>query len=891
MANVTNSKNYANTQLARFNPQFVQTAEVMDNRDPTRNGKLKVWISNSQSNKESKDSWITCRYCSVFAGRTPGQAGADTYSQYPKSYGFWAVPPDVGATVSVFFANGNIHDAYWFGCVYDERMNSMVPGSATQILDNSGYDMPVPITDYDRNSVQSMMEQKYFNIPLVEGLKKQNLLYDDQRGIPNRSSTRSVINNVYGMNSPRGQSFILDDGFLEGDDTAPTWDSDKDGYQDSQLNNPVNDTRVGSRKNEGIVLRTRSGAQFLLSESNGNVFIINRDGTARIEMTADGQIIGVSDKSITFRTAEDFNFIAGRNINFDAAGELNMKIAGNTKLSLTGKVDVSAGSTINVNAASDLRLYSAASVRVQSGSDLNMSSGSTAALTAASSVNIKGTSVNVSGSGSNLTVADTVVSDAELSASDFKTPSVGLNTHVHEHEMWQDAQNHSNRMAPPSGGGRSGKPTPAIDAQPANDIAPEAPVATEQDAVANVNSTVPVSQSLEQDMLYDNSTVSYTQSLEGLKMVMPVTGQIRQYGYWGRGVDDGEGGTANRNGWIIQAKGNVYAPADGTVTLLSSGGVIITHRNGYKSIFYEINVTANNLSAVSKGDVIGQATGVMVFEIRMITAAIYGFGGTIDPGKFYQTVTGTGAECANKSLKGNEVSNPNATANVISTSVDSDELVQINTVQTIGSAYGQRGSRHVPRRKAVRGRSTNNGGGTAFKDDLSNIDKQAVGWKVQPSDKKLLEDLKHFEGSIEYQSAKGFFRGGKFWTYQDSLGFATIGYGHKVTTQESISGAFGAGITEEQSEQILMKDVVSSVNSAKRLYATYKMHTPYMVQLVLVEMIFQMGAGGVAKFRNMLTNMANGNYSAAANEIRSSLWYRQTTNRAEILARRLEACQ
>lgn len=42
-------------------------------------------------------------------------------------------------------------------------------------------------------------------------------------------------------------------------------------------------------------------------------------------------------------------------------------------------------------------------------------------------------------------------------------------------------------------------------------------------------------------------------------------------------------------------------------------------------------------------------------------------------------------------------------------------------------------------------------------------------------------DLKNrlisYEGSIAYQTKVGYFKNGKFWTYKDSLGYPTIGYG------------------------------------------------------------------------------------------------------------------
>ena len=41
----------------------------------------------------------------------------------------------------------------------------------------------------------------------------------------------------------------------------------------------------------------------------------------------------------------------------------------------------------------------------------------------------------------------------------------------------------------------------------------------------------------------------------------------------------------------------------------------------------------------------------------------------------------------------------------------------------------------------------------------------------------------------------------------------------------------------------------------------------------------------------MFKALQQGNYRLAAHSIRDSLWYRQTTRRAETMARYMEACQ
>lgn len=877
--NTSDSMVFADNQNERFNPQFVQLATVMDNRDPTRTGKLKVWVQNSQSDRKSKDSWLTASYLSPFAGRTPGEPGAETYQQFPKGYGFWAVPPDVGVTVAIFFANGNIHDCWWFACGYDNRMNTMVPGSASQKMPNSGYDIPVPVTDYDRNTIHTQIDQKYVNVPLVEGLKKQNLLYDEKKGVPNRSSTRQIISTTYGMASPRGNTFVIDDGYLDSELSSPSWDDELDDYQDTQRDNPVNDTTIGSRKNEGIVLRTRSGAQLLLSESDGNVFIINRDGTARVELTVDGQVLIHSDKSISVRTDEDFNLTVKRDLNVEVGRNLNVHTEGDSKLNLVGKLDAIVNGQVVINTGADLRIVSGQSIRVQSGTSTNITSGSNTAITSSSTVDVTGSSVNIAGGSNKLTVkGGSTASTETIGAPDFQTPSVGLVNHIHYHQEFSDGSDHSDAMAPPVTGGKNSNTNEPVKAEPANDVTPVAPLPQAQETIQHINSTQTIGQVLSQDLVVaseGDDTVTYTTTYEGLQLFMPCTGTIREFGYWGKGVPTSSGTTTNRNGWIIQSRGNIVAPDGGLVTKTVSNGLIITHPTGYKSIFYDINITINNKDTVTKGQKIGTASGVFEFEIRTQSANLYGFNGTIDPGLFYSTVTGKGSSAANKNLTAGKPSNPNPSP-TSGYSKNSSELVVITKVDSIGSVYSQRGSRHNPKRTTPPDQTA----------DVSNVDKTSVDWKVSSSDSQIIKEIKEFEGTIKYQSRVGYYRDGRFWAYKDRAGL-TIGYGHALSPGEK----YPNGIDEQTADSLLQKDLARSIRDAQSIYSQYNMKTPYVCQTVLAEMVFQMGKGTVLKFTNTLAAMARGDYKSAAASIRNSAWYKQTTGRAEIMAKRLESCE
>ena len=161
-----------------------------------------------------------------------------------------------------------------------------------------------------------------------------------------------------------------------------------------------------------------------------------------------------------------------------------------------------------------------------------------------------------------------------------------------------------------------------------------------------------------------------------------------------------------------------------------------------------------------------------------------------------------------------------------------------------------------------------------------------MSWNISNDNTTLLTDIKGFEGTLAYQQKLGYFKNNKFWTYKDSMGYPTIGYGHLITENES----FKQGLSESQADMLLAVDLDSKINDAQDIYNQYNMDLPDEAQLVLTEMVFQMGKSKVLQFKGTLTSLSQNDYAAAANGIRNSLWYKQTTTRAEILAKRLESC-
>ena len=140
---------------------------------------------------------------------------------------------------------------------------------------------------------------------------------------------------------------------------------------------------------------------------------------------------------------------------------------------------------------------------------------------------------------------------------------------------------------------------------------------------------------------------------------------------------------------------------------------------------------------------------------------------------------------------------------------------------------------------------------------------------------RLYEEIKEDEGEI-------------LEIYKDHLGYPTIGIGHLVTEEDEEFGEpTGTPITAERSRELFDRDIEIAIKDCEQLYGQWH-NWPEEVQLILVNMAFNLGGPRLSKFMNMKNMLSQGKWKEAAVEGRDSLWYRQVTNRAERLMRRLE---
>lgn len=321
--------------------------EVRNNIDPTRSGRLQVYIEDfAGPDKNNPDLWRDVSYISPYYGYTQQSGtdqGAGSYTGNSQSYGFWGTPPDIGTKVVCFFASGDPNQGYYIGCVVEPGINHMTPAigatSRYQLEEGSaqaGYFSNAPrlpvVEINDSNDAISANPRFFDEVKPIHSyvagvMLQQGVINDTFRGPIGSNSQRESPSTVYGISTPGrpiysgglseadiqsrletgevspqeaiviarrgGHTFVMDDGDLNGND---------------QL----------------IRLRTAKGHQIILSDSGDALHIMHANGQSWIELGSEGTIDLYATNSVNIRSQGDVNIHADKNINLNSKSSVNI---------------------------------------------------------------------------------------------------------------------------------------------------------------------------------------------------------------------------------------------------------------------------------------------------------------------------------------------------------------------------------------------------------------------------------------------------------------------------------------------------------------------------------------------------------------------------------------
>ena len=131
-----------------------------------------------------------------------------------------------------------------------------------------------------------------------------------------------------------------------------------------------------------------------------------------------------------------------------------------------------------------------------------------------------------------------------------------------------------------------------------------------------------------------------------------------------------------------------------------------------------------------------------------------------------------------------------------------------------------------------------------------------------------------------------FEEGVKYEIYNDHLGYKTFGVGHLVrATDPENEMEVGTKVSKLRVAECFEADLYVAINDMEKF--TEGMNVDDNIKECVTHMVFQLGLPRLNKFRKFKQALLDGDIKSAQTEMKDSLWYRQTTNRAERLIEKL----
>tara|TARA_B100001057_G_scaffold25834_1_gene23728 strand:- start:15232 stop:18303 length:3072 start_codon:yes stop_codon:yes gene_type:complete len=360
-------------------------------------GVIQVYIAEMSTDESDKSQWRTVRYCTPFYSRVDNSGDKDTFNETKVPAGIVTPPPDLGTTVLCFFPQGRNADGFYFACVPDTFMMQTLPEPTLyegyiggEFNDNN----PLRKTDKITNWKSQHRPVDFLTQQIVND---QGLYRDKVRGLNNSGYMRESPSEIIGISS-KGRR-ITDQGkdFLKENSSAiKSLPNNSDAKIIKALLGPNNrrkghsialdDGDIDGNSNQ-IRLRTSTGHQILMNDTEGVIYVGNADGSVWIELGKSGTLDVYAQDSINFRS-KNLNFHADENIKFHSKGYT--QIVSEQQLHLQSEDDLVLQSSADAGITSN-------AFSVKASGSMNLSGGATSSIKSSGIMSVSGSIVMLQG--------------------------------------------------------------------------------------------------------------------------------------------------------------------------------------------------------------------------------------------------------------------------------------------------------------------------------------------------------------------------------------------------------------------------------------------------------------------------------------------------------------
>ena len=359
-------------------------------------GVIQVFIPEMGTDEEDKSQWRSVRYCSPFYSRVESSGTQDRYIDTKQPAGIITPPPDLGTQVLCFFPQGRNAEGFYFACVPDLFMMQTLP-EPTRYQGYIGAEFNDKNPNRNTDKITNFRSQfRPVDFVTQKIVTDQGLDRDTIRGLNNSSYMRESPSEIVGITSKGRRITKQGKDFLKENKSALQNINSADAQLKKDLLGPSNRRKGHSitlddgdfeGNSNQIRLRTSTGHQILMNDTEGLIYIGNAKGTVWIELGQLGTLDVYANDSINFRS-KNINFHADENIKFHSNGYT--QIVSDQQLHLQSEDD------LVMQAGADAGITSK-KFSVKASGSMNLSGGATSSIKASGIMSVSGSLVMLQG--------------------------------------------------------------------------------------------------------------------------------------------------------------------------------------------------------------------------------------------------------------------------------------------------------------------------------------------------------------------------------------------------------------------------------------------------------------------------------------------------------------
>lgn len=384
----------------RKQTDFITIGTVVGTSDPQQLGRIKVMCpqwGDVLSTPVEDLPWVS--YITPVGGDfsvgTRGPGIQETNGRV--GYGFWSIPK-VGAQVAVMCLDGDPMIRVYIGCLYTPLTTHTLPHGRFTYDDHPAIDASGPVPFGPLSTNDAPIEPLATNLKEAFGNQQKNFEWQTRAADYQVSAVHPDHLDYTFSRVP--DDFDVKDGITPSDWTS-TQGYNKTTYDQTELESKITSfTSPGfhswsmddRQENCRFRLRTTSGHQILMDDTNERIYISTSKGNNWVEMDQNGNIdvysankVNIhsnreinltSDETIRMYAKKGIHMVSEDEIRMEAKKDVNVKsTGGNLRVDINQSVFLTAAQSIHNKAGASIYDTAAANIQYRAGGIMNLSSG------------------------------------------------------------------------------------------------------------------------------------------------------------------------------------------------------------------------------------------------------------------------------------------------------------------------------------------------------------------------------------------------------------------------------------------------------------------------------------------------------------------------------------